>query len=113
MFGGGARAAGSSAETVGFLVAIAAAVLDLGVLAGFTGRSIGKWATGLRVVRNSGEEVGVGRIFLRHFVGYPVSFLTLGIGFILATLTSRGRALHDFIADTIVLRDGPAPRRRT
>lgn len=113
MFGGGARTAGSSAETVGFLVATAAAVLDLGVLAGLTGRSIGKWATGLRVVRNSGDEVGLGRIFLRHFVGYPVSFLTLGIGFILATLTSRGRALHDFIADTIVLRDGPAPPRRT
>ena len=113
MFGGGARAAGSSAETIGFLVAIAAAVLDLGVLAGLTGRSLGKWATGLRVVRNSGEEVGLGRIFLRHFVGYPVSFLTLGLGFILATLTSRGRALHDLIADTIVLRDGPATQRRT
>src|SRR5688572_6933018 len=49
MFGGGARTAGSSAETVGILVAIAAAVLDLGVLAGLTGRSIGKWATGLRI----------------------------------------------------------------
>jgi uncharacterized RDD family membrane protein YckC len=108
MFGGGARAAGSSAETVGIVVALAAAVLDLGVLAGLTGRSIGKWATGLRVERNNGEEVGLGRIFVRHFVGYPLSFLTLGFGFLIAAITSRGRALHDFIADTIVLREGPS-----
>lgn len=108
MFGGGARAAGSSAETVGIIVVIAAAILDLGVLPGLTGRSIGKWATGLRVERNNGEEVGFGRICLRHFIGYPLSFLTLGLGFLLATVTSRGRALHDLIADTIVLRDGPS-----
>ncbi len=112
MFGGGARAAGSSAESVGIVVAIAAAVLDLGVLPGLTGRSIGKWATGLRVERNNGEEVGLGRICLRHFVGYPLSFLTLGFGFLLAAITSSGRALHDFIADTIVLREGPSQPRR-
>ena len=112
MFGGGARAAGNSAETVGIIVAIAAVVLDLGVLAGLTGRSIGKWATGLRVERNNGEEVGLGRICLRHFLGYPLSFLTLGFGFLLAAMTPRGRALHDFIADTIVLREGPSQPRR-
>ena len=112
MFGGGARAAGSSAETVGIVVAIAAAILDLGVLAGLTGRSIGKWATGLRIERNSGEDIGLGRICFRHFVGYPLSFLTLGLGFLIAAMTSRGRALHDFIADTIVLRDGPSQPRR-
>jgi len=112
MFGGGARAAGNSTETVGIVVAIAAAILDLGVLAGLTGRSIGKWATGLRVERNNGEQVGLGRICLRHFVGYPLSFLTLGFGFLLAAMTSRGRALHDLIADTIVLREGPSQPRR-
>ncbi|MGI9165063.1 MAG: RDD family protein [Pyrinomonadaceae bacterium] len=111
-FGGGARAAGNSTETVGIVVAIAAAILDLGVLAGLTGRSIGKWATGLRVERNNGEQVGLGRICLRHFVGYPLSFLTLGFGFLLAAMTSRGRALHDLIADTIVLREGPSQPRR-
>ena len=52
MLGGGARTAGSSAETVGILIAIAAAVLNLGVLAGLTGRTLGKWATGLRVAAN-------------------------------------------------------------
>src|ERR671910_245874 len=71
MLGGGARTAASSAETVGILVAVAVAVLNLGVLAGFTGRTVGKWTTGLRVLRKNGAEPGVGRAFLRHFVGYP------------------------------------------
>ncbi len=106
MFGGGARTADSSAETIGIVLAIVVAVLNLGVLAGTTGRTLGKWATGLRVQRPDGAQPGVGRALLRHFVGYPLSFLTLGLGFLLAALSTRGRALHDLIADTIVVRDG-------
>lgn len=112
MLGGGARTAGSSAETVGILIAIAAAVLDLGVLPGLTGRTLGKWTTGLRLQRTNGNQPGIGRALLRHFVGYPLSFLTLGFGFLLAALSTRGRALHDLIADTIVIRDGPSLRLR-
>src|SRR5688572_17314750 len=51
MLGGGARAAGSSAETAGIVMTIALAVLNLGILPGFTGLTIGKWATGLRIER--------------------------------------------------------------
>jgi len=105
MFGGGARTAGSSTETAGIMIAIMVAVLDLGVLAGLTGKTIGKWTTGLRIQRPDGSEPGVGRAMLRHFVGYPLSFLTLGVGFLLAALTTRGRALHDLIADTVVVCD--------
>ncbi|MEP6920563.1 MAG: RDD family protein [bacterium] len=110
MFGGGARSAGNSAETVGILIAIVVALLDLILLVGFTGRTMGKWATGLRVERTNGDYPGFGHAALRHLVGYPLSFLTLGFGFLLAIVTTRGRALHDFIADTIVVRDGIAPR---
>src|SRR6185503_10691460 len=78
MLGGGARAAGSSAETVGVLMTIALAVLNLGLLPGLTGFTLGKWATGLRIEKNDGQELGIGRAFLRHFVGYPVSFAVLG-----------------------------------
>ncbi len=106
LLGGGARTAGTSSETIGILLAIAAAVLNLGVLPGLTGLTIGKWATGLRITRSDGSDVGMGRAFLRHFVGYPVSLLTFGIGFLVAALNSRGRSLHDVIADTIVVRDG-------
>jgi uncharacterized RDD family membrane protein YckC len=113
MFGGGARTAGNSVETIGIVIALAVAVLDLGLLAGLTGRTIGKWATGLRVERTSGAEPGVGRAFLRHFVGYPLSFLTLGFGFLLAAVTPQGRGLHDLIAGTIVIREGPSRPARS
>jgi uncharacterized RDD family membrane protein YckC len=106
MFGGGARSAGTSAETIGVIAAIVVAILNLGVLPGLTGLTLGKWATGLRIERNDGGDVGIGRSLLRHFVGYPASFAVLGIGFAIAAVGSRGRTLHDVIAGTVVVRGG-------
>jgi uncharacterized RDD family membrane protein YckC len=113
MLGGGARTAGNSSETAGVVIAVTLGILNLGVLAGLTGFTIGKWTTGLRIERNDGASLGIGRALLRHFVGYPLSLIPLGGGFALAALSSRGRALHDLIAGTIVVRDAPVmPRRR-
>jgi uncharacterized RDD family membrane protein YckC len=108
MMGGGARSAGNSAETFGIVVAVVVALLNLGLFAGLTGLTIGKWATGLRIERRDGGAPGIGFALLRHFVGYPLSFLTLGLGFLLAALSERGRALHDLIARTVVVRDSSA-----
>ena len=106
MLGGGARMAGGSAETIGIMIAVFAAALDLGILPGLTGRTVGKWATGLRIELFNGGQISIGAALLRHFVGYPVSFLPLGLGFLIAAFTSRGRTLHDFIAGTVVVREG-------
>ena len=106
LLGGGARSAGSSAETIGLLITLVLAVLNLGVLPGLTGLTLGKWATGLRIEKTDGSDIGIGRALLRHFVGYPLSFLLLGIGFLIAAVTVRGRGLHDIIAGTIVVREG-------
>jgi uncharacterized RDD family membrane protein YckC len=106
MLGGGARAAGNSAETAGILLAILMAILNLGVIPGLTGFTLGKWATGLRIERKDGENVGIGRAFLRHFIGYPLSFALLGLGFLIAAVSVHGRGLHDMIAGTIVVREG-------
>lgn len=103
--GGGARSAGNSSETVGILIVIVAAVLNLGILPGLTGVTAGKWATGLRILRDDGSEIGIGRAFLRHFLGYPLSFVLFGLGFVVAAFNSRGRGLHDLIANTIVVRE--------
>jgi uncharacterized RDD family membrane protein YckC len=106
LLGGGARSAGSSSLTVGVLLTLMVAALDLGVLPGLTGLTIGKWATGLRIRKSNGMELGIGRAFLRHFVGYPLSAVPLGLGFVIAALNARGRGLHDLIAGTIVVREG-------
>ena len=106
MLGGGARAAGNSAETAAILLAIVVASLNLVILPAFTGVTLGKWATGLRIERVDGAPVGIGRALLRHFVGYPLSFALLGLGFLIAAVSVHGRGLHDMIAGTIVVREG-------
>ena len=106
MLGGGARSAGNSAETLGFIIAILLAILNLGILPGLTGFTLGKWSTGLRLERLDGSAIGLPRAMLRHFVGYPLSFLLFGLGFLIAAFTVQGRGLHDIIAGTIVVREG-------
>ena len=105
MLGGGARSAGSSAETAAVLLAVVIAFLNLGLLPGLTGLTLGKWAAGLRIQRINSGNPGIGRALLRHFVGYPVSLVTFGIGFLLAVVTVQGRGLHDMIAGTVVVRE--------
>lgn len=107
MMGGGGRSAGNSSETVGIALATVVLILNLGILPGLTGLTAGKWATGLRIRRTDGREIGIGRAFVRHFVGYPLSFFPLGLGFLIAAFTASGRGLHDLIADTIVVREVP------
>lgn len=104
-YGGGARTAGNSAETIGVIISFIVALLNFALLAGLTGRTVGKWATGLRIEQQDGDVPGIGIALFRHFVGYPVSFLTLGLGFLMAIFSARGRALHDLIAGTVVVRD--------
>jgi uncharacterized RDD family membrane protein YckC len=106
MLGGGARAAGNSAEAAGIVLAITLAVMNLVILPGLTGLTLGKWATGLRIERNDGGSPGIGRALLRHFIGYPLSFALLGLGFLMAAVSVHGRGLHDMIAGTIVVREG-------
>src|SRR5881394_4298317 len=75
LMGGGARMAGGTAEKFGILMTLVVAILDLGVFAGLTGKTVGKWTTGLRIERPDGRLPGIPRALLRHFVGYPVSLL--------------------------------------
>ena len=105
LFGGGARLAGGTVETAGWVVAICVIVLNFIFLAGLRGQTLGKWATGLRVVRMDGMPLSFAASLLRHVVGYTLSILTLGLGFLLAVFNSNGRALHDIISGTVVVID--------
>jgi uncharacterized RDD family membrane protein YckC len=109
LMGGGARMAGGTAEKVGIIVTLIVGVLDLVVLVGLTGKTVGKWTTGLRLERTDGRLPGVGRAALRHLVGYPLSLLPFGLGFLIVTVSPSGRALHDLIAGTIVVRRSGGP----
>ncbi len=114
MFDGGARSSGDAIEMLGYLLAGVIGVLNFVALPATTGRSCGKWATGLRISRRGDAgKPGVARVLLRHVVGYPLSLLVFGLGFLLAIFDREGRALHDRIGGTIVVRDAAAPSARS
>jgi uncharacterized RDD family membrane protein YckC len=113
--GGSVSLTGEATLGVGYLSSLVVLLFNFLVLPVFTSTTIGKWATGLRIERLSGEPLGFGHATLRHTLGYLVSFLTLGIGFLLAAFDAEGRALHDRIAGTVVVRElvgGARPRMR-
>lgn len=67
------------------------------------GQTLGKVATGVKVVKVSGEPIGYGRAFGRLF-GTWLSFVLLGTGFLMAGFRSDRRALHDLVAGTRVMK---------
>jgi uncharacterized RDD family membrane protein YckC len=66
------------------------------------GRTFGMAVVGLRVVRPDGSRVGWSQAIIR-FLALPLSFLTLGIGFLLIVFRRDHRALQDLIGGTAVV----------
>lgn len=76
---------------------------------GFTGacgQTPGKKIMGLCVTREDGGVVSWGAASIRFFIGYPLSFLPLGLGCYWVMVDKNNQAWHDKIAGTLVL--GPA-----
>ncbi len=65
--------------------------------------TLGKMALGLRVTDMQGMRISFARANGRLF-GKIVSMLTLDIGFMMAGWTQRKQALHDLMAETLVLK---------
>lgn len=88
------------------LVATAWWILNLCVLTGLTGASVGKLVSGIRVVRADGAICGVGRAFVRWLVlivdAFPY-FVPL-VGFVTALATDGNRRVGDVAAGTFVVR---------
>jgi uncharacterized RDD family membrane protein YckC len=69
------------------------------------GATLGKMALGLRIVRFDGAQLSFGRATGRHFAKFVVTpAVPLFIGYIIAGFTNRKRALHDILADTLVIK---------
>ena len=66
------------------------------------GRTPGMALLGLRVVRSTGARLSGGRAVART-LAFPLSFLVCGLGFALILVQHDRRALHDLIADTVVV----------
>lgn len=98
-------AEGGAAGTV-FLVCAAYLIANLVVLQGLAGASIGKFVTGIRVVRPDGSPCGVGKAVVRWLVMFVDAFPYLFplVGFVLVLSTEGNRRLGDMAADTYVVR---------
>lgn len=69
------------------------------------GATLGKMAIGVRIVRVDGAQLSFGRATARHFLKVMITPLVpLTIGYLMAAFTARKRALHDVLADTLVVK---------
>src|SRR5262249_27738083 len=69
------------------------------------GATFGKQAVGVRIVRADGTQLSFGRATARHFCKFLVTpMIPFAIGYLMAAFTSGKRALHDIMADTLVIK---------
>ncbi|MDX3190648.1 RDD family protein [Streptomyces sp. MN03-5084-2B] len=73
------------------------------------GRSLGKMAVGLRVVRVDGGPIRFRHALVRGLAGFVVDFWALGlfgaVAVIVSLSSSNGRRVGDFLAGTLVVRE--------
>ncbi len=99
----GAKLLNSEINSVGWLIMILLALTNFLIFPMFSGQTIGKMFTGLRVAKLDGGSPGFALIILRHFIGYPITILTGGIGYIVSIFNKKGRALHDVLSGTVLV----------
>ncbi len=87
-----------------FAIILVVLVVNFLLLPLVRGKTLGKMLFGLSIVRRDGRRLGLVQAILRHLVGYPISILTLGLGFFMAGFDRQGRGLHDVVAGTVVIR---------
>jgi uncharacterized RDD family membrane protein YckC len=75
--------------------------------------TLGKKAFGIIVLRSDFNEASWGKIILRETVGKIVSYIIFYIGYIMAGFTQKKQALHDIIADTVVIYKDPNKKTKT
>lgn len=74
--------------------------------------TFGKMAVGLNVTTIDGNKPTLGKLVLREIIGKTLDGLTIGIGYLIIMFSGRKQALHDKIANTVVVYD-PTRKKRT
>lgn len=107
--------AGKAAPDIGLLLRFNAVLLGpllllrmlyTGAFHAIVGATPGKLAFGLRLVALDGRAPSPGRVVLRTLLE-TLTLATLGLGFGVMMLAGDGRALHDLLAGTRVVRRSP------
>ncbi|MFK0735299.1 MAG: RDD family protein [Gloeotrichia echinulata GP01] len=66
--------------------------------------TLGKMALGIIVTDLKGNKISFGVAFARQISKYISSYLTLGVGYIMAGFTSKAQTLHDQITGCLVVK---------
>ncbi|MBA3351168.1 MAG: RDD family protein [Blastocatellia bacterium] len=90
-------------NSAGWFIAVLVGLSNMLLLPMFTGQTVGKMFTGLRMVNMDGSAPSIRQIAARQTVGYLVTLLTVGLGFLISCLSANGRALHDYLTGTMVI----------
>lgn len=93
----------SEINNTGWLIMILFGFTNFIILPIFSGQSIGKMFTGIRIVNSDGTNPSFTALLLRHLIGYPITVSTFGIGLFISFFNDKGRAFHDFLAGTVVV----------
>ncbi|MFF0753572.1 RDD family protein [Streptomyces sp. NPDC004267] len=102
------EAAAMALSVVSFLLVLVGAPIAVETLS--HGRSLGKLACGLRVVRDDGGPIRFRHALMRGAMGVVEILMTFGAVACVASLVSeRGRRLGDVFAGTLVVRERVAP----
>lgn len=99
----GVKLLNSEISNTGWLIMLLLGITNFVIFPMFSGQSLGKMLTGLRIVKKDGNPANLSSLLLRHTIGYLLTALTLGIGFLFSALGKNGRALHDLIGGTVVI----------
>ena len=99
----GTRLVNSEINNFAWLLAILIGVCNLILLPAVSGQSVGKMATGLRVVGLNGERANIRSVLFRQIIGYLLTLATGGLGLFLSVFSKKGTALHDLISGTVVV----------
>ena len=99
----GAKLLNSEINSTGWLIAVLLGLTNFVIFPMFSGQSLGKMLTGLRIVKMNGEFPSFSKLLLRHSIGYLLTIFSGGLGFLLSVFNTKGRSLHDFLAGTIVI----------
>lgn len=99
----GAKLLAGELNNIAWLVAILVGLSNIVLLPLATGQSLGKMIAGLRIVATDGSQPSVGTLLFRQTLGYLITFLSFGLGFLFSVFSGKGRALHDYLAGSQVV----------
>lgn len=82
---------------------LASAIYFTRMESGESGATYGKRWVGIKVLDTQGNRISMGRAFAR-WIAHALSYITFYIGFFIQPFTARKQALHDMVANTVVVR---------